>query len=165
MNSKVCNIEGCGRLVLAHGWCSKHYQRWQKYGDPLHTQIVRSDDDHFEQLFWQQANVTADINRCWNWQRALNKDGYGKVCLKRTYPYLQITGWSVTAHRLAYALFYKSDPADLCVLHSCDNPQCINPYHLWLGTVQDNNADKKAKGHYEREWVASRRSFPEQPQQ
>lgn len=50
------------------------------------------------------------------------------------------------AHRVAWMITNGPIPDGLCVLHRCDNPPCVNPAHLFLGTVQDNNADRDAKG-------------------
>lgn len=49
-------------------------------------------------------------------------------------------------HRVAWTIVNGPIPDGLCVLHSCDNPPCVNVDHLWLGTVQDNNRDRDAKG-------------------
>jgi len=74
---------------------------------------------------------------CWLWTSTLNKDGYAKSRYK---------GKSYQMHRAYYEEFKGSIPDGLCVLHKCDTPSCVNPDHLFLGTVSDNNADKVKKG-------------------
>jgi hypothetical protein len=74
---------------------------------------------------------------CWIWTEGCDKDGYGKV---------QIQKKSLRAHRCAWMLFRGDLPDDLCVLHRCDVPSCVNPDHLFLGTNQDNTADRVRKG-------------------
>jgi hypothetical protein len=54
------------------------------------------------------------------------------------------------ANRVAYELGNGATPGDLCVCHYCDNPLCCNPNHLWLGTNQENTADRQAKGRQSR---------------
>lgn len=82
--------------------------------------------------FWQHADKPAE--GCWPWKRNRYQDGYGQFSAiskdkkKRTW----------RAHRVAYALFNGEIPDGLCVLHSCDNPLCIRPDHLHLGTVKQN---------------------------
>ena len=56
-----------------------------------------------------------------------------------------LAGRNFLAHRIAWFLEH-GDPGELCVLHECDEPQCCNVSHLWLGTQTENNADKYAKG-------------------
>lgn len=74
---------------------------------------------------------------CWEWTWKKDKDGYGQFHAR---PYHQ------AAHRFSFHLFHKINPHGLCVCHSCDNPSCVNPDHLWLGTVTDNNRDAWKKG-------------------
>lgn len=79
----------------------------------------------------------AEEGQCWLWTRAQNGDGYGT---------LTINGRQAYAHRLAFELSGGVIPAGLDVLHACDNPRCINPYHLSAGTRSKNMADCYARG-------------------
>ena len=81
--------------------------------------------------------VGAWLMTCWEWQRCTNKYGYGNLKFEKK---------TVIAHRLAYKLANDFLPNELCVLHRCDNPKCVNPGHLFLGTRKDNNRDREAKG-------------------
>jgi hypothetical protein len=84
--------------------------------------------------FWNRVRVT---DGCWLWTGAPNTGGYGQVCIN----------WEVRlVHAVAFEEFYGPIPAGLCVLHHCDNPPCVRPDHLWLGTKAENNADRDAKG-------------------
>lgn len=74
---------------------------------------------------------------CVEWTAYRNKGGYGVRRYK---------GVVMLAHRVAWIEEFASIPDGMCVLHKCDNPGCINPAHLWLGTRTDNNLDKLQKG-------------------
>lgn len=74
---------------------------------------------------------------CWLWLGMEIKRGYGKIDLRHG-QYL--------VHRLMHAAVHGPIPRDLCVLHRCDNPRCINPDHLKLGTRRDNSDDMVARG-------------------
>ena len=74
---------------------------------------------------------------CWEWTATKNSDGYGKFSIQGKQP---------GAHRVSYLIFVADIPLGLFVLHSCDNPGCVNPAHLSLGTNQDNMNDMTVKG-------------------
>ncbi len=76
-------------------------------------------------------------NECWEWLGSKLKDNYGQFCFQCR---------STPAHRFAFWFSTGIDPEGLCVCHSCDNPSCVNPAHLWLGTQQDNVRDRVKKG-------------------
>jgi hypothetical protein len=75
---------------------------------------------------------------CWEIMCRLDKHGYGVIGVGKFKKYL--------AHRLSYEVFVGEIPKDIFVCHTCDNPRCINPDHLFLGTAYDNAQDAKNKG-------------------
>ena len=83
--------------------------------------------------FWDRVDKKGP-DECWEWFGQKNPKGYGYVK-----PY-------GLTHRFSYELHTGEKPGELFVCHSCDNPPCVNPAHLWLGTVTDNQRDAKAKG-------------------
>jgi hypothetical protein len=84
--------------------------------------------------FWEKVDQT---DSCWVWKASRDRYGYGQL----TYQ-----GRHRMAHHIAYELIKGRIPADLCVLHSCDNPSCVNPDHLYVGTRKQNTQDMMQRG-------------------
>lgn len=86
--------------------------------------------------FWIKVAVRG-ANECWLWQAYIDQEGYGRF---------SFDGKRRFAHRAAWILTFGPLPNEARVLHKCDNPTCVNPAHLFIGTHQDNMNDRSAKG-------------------
>lgn len=90
--------------------------------------------------FWFKVNKIP--NGCWEWTAATQgNNDYGAFSINQKV---------YATHRLSYEMHYGPIPEGMLVCHKCDNPICVNPDHLWLGTQQDNMTDKVTKGRSKR---------------
>ncbi len=111
-----CKFDGCPELAAVgrKGWCSAHYQRWRKHGDPAGGEPSKREA-------W---GTRGPYVGCWEWAGATNHGGYGVV---------NVTSHNTAlVHRIVYSEIYGDLPELL--RHRCDNPPCYNPAHLLPGT-------------------------------
>lgn len=128
-----CKVEDCNRKSYVRGWCQRHYYRWWKHGDPLKTK------KNIGPVTWEYLLSCSIPNKktgCIEWQKGGGGE-YGSV---------QFNGKRERVNRVSYRLNVGEIPDGLFVCHHCDNPPCINPDHLFLGTQTDNMRDMASKG-------------------
>lgn len=123
---KICRIEGCNKPVKARGWCSMHYARWERWGDPEKVAFKRFTS--LEESFLARTEWRGD---CLIWVDG-NKDNYG-------YGRMWTEGKNTKAHRYAWEREHGEIPEGYDVDHkNCYNPSCVNYKHLRLATHSQN---------------------------
>lgn len=114
---RTCHNVGC--INPAHMRLGDKMKRWPKLSA--------------QDRFWLNVDVK-DKDECWEWLAGKCPTGYGHLSHDRY------------AHRVAYEYRYGRIPRGLCVLHQCDNPSCVNPFHLIVGTQIENVKDRDDRG-------------------
>lgn len=129
-----CSEEGCVKEAESRGLCNTHYMRLRRAG------LIPSGHrpkGTLEERFFAKIKKTES---CWLWVGTLRPNGYGQI---------QEAGKNsrtLSAHRLSYELHKGAISDGMVVMHKCDNPACVNPDHLEVGTYKDNTADMINKG-------------------
>lgn len=113
------------------------------YLDDFKNRRWRKNIQSLEHRFWKNVQMESK-NECWKWLGKKDSHGYGEI---RIFEEGKRERKLEKAHRISWRLmFHKSIPKGVFICHHCDNPGCVNPYHLFLGTHLDNMLDKKHKG-------------------
>lgn len=130
----ACLEPNCGAEVRIQGYCKKHYYRARRHGVITLLKGSRPSKTMAEKL---RGKHIVDRNGCWIWQGRFDAYGYGSLMDERTR--------NIKAHRVSYQVNVGPIPERMEVMHKCDNPPCICPDHLVLGTHAENMADMMRK--------------------
>lgn len=120
----ICNVKDCENKVFCRKMCSKHYDRYMRYGDVNFVKFVRGDD--YARFF---SHIEVDDNDCWVWTGTQRGKGYGRI---------QMRSNGMSVHRFAYEEFIGKIPAGMQIDHLCMNKLCANPEHLEVVTNKEN---------------------------
>ena len=135
----VCSVDGCEKTLRSKSYCRMHCSRLERrgtlalVGNPPPTPVA--------ERFWAQVDRRGP-SECWEWTGHRGPTGYGLIKLPgngapRVHP-----------SRLSAIIHFGMFDRRLLVLHRCDNPPCVNPAHLFLGTHTDNMRDMVAKNRH-----------------
>lgn len=136
MSERTCSIEGCNRAHYGRGYCTLHWNRWRRTGDPLMVRPHGAPAGDVAERFWSKVDKDGpippyrpELGPCWIWTRARDPKGYGEFGLARR---------SLRAHRWAWIDANGPVPDGLELDHLCRVPACVRPSHLEAVTSAEN---------------------------
>ncbi len=132
----TCAIDGCHGVVLARGWCSKHYSRWSRHGDPQKGERAPA-----KNYVLKLAGIDPSVTECIPWPFSTDSDGRARI-------HRDSFGSGSVANVLCRLVHGEPPTPDHEAAHSCGNGHlgCSNPYHLSWKTHYDNMQDAVAHG-------------------
>lgn len=130
--NKICVAENCLKISGRSTYCSMHYKRL-KTNNSLNLKTVK---ERFEEKFIKTNGG------CWEWTAGLRY--YNQR--SKSYGSFRANGKTYNSHRFSYELYIGEIPAGLLICHKCDNTICVNPDHLFTGSLKDNMQDMIKKG-------------------
>lgn len=154
--TEKCSVEGCGESFYSLGYCRNHHSNLKRNGHPTLASLKSC--KHCLKEFRSSTNTLfcsdecrfinkVDMSQghgpngdCWEWTGTKHGKGYGH--------FSTLVGdrkLVEKAHRFAFRIFCDHDPGNLMVCHTCDNPKCVNPDHLFLATNKVNLLDRQRK--------------------
>jgi hypothetical protein len=135
MGSRLCIIEGCDKIHYGRGYCRNHWERFNKYNNPLGglNPLIRPSK------FFYEVVLNYESDECLDWPFALNDLGYGSFYYKKV---------DMGVYRAVCLEIFGNPPSDekSFAIHSCGRPPCCNKRHIRWGSRSDNEMDKTMHG-------------------
>lgn len=133
-----------GRPAAGDGkFCSRSCHYASRVG---RTYPPRRDRRSMPDIFWSRVRKSDAEDACWGWSKKTYGFGYANFSYRVSGSDGRPKQIYISAHRASWEIHFGPVPDGLFVLHSCDNPSCTNPNHLFLGTQLDNMRDRHQKG-------------------
>ena len=136
-----CKVSNCTEPHYGRGFCYVHYKRWKAHGDPLMIKQRESNMSIPELIDWMISQSVKMENGCLEFRKSLDKDGYGHVMSVGK----EKKKWRANRLMLTFFEDRELERGELAC-HTCHNPTCIEPTHIYVGSPKDNQQDMSKSG-------------------